>query len=199
MTWIGSSVRHASSGATSLRNGRLKAKKRPWSGCSQSIASKTTCPSRRRSKTTAAVSRCCGTRARTSRAISRGSRCRISVSPSRVLTIAPLLRMSVSGAGQLFEDRPREVVAAPGGERHLDAGLDGPCDRVAVRGRDPSPAVEDGAIYVKGEEANRQELATGKGEKDIVLAAIPFPCGRQLCREQRPSRTGRGAPRRSDA
>ena len=77
--------------------------------------------------------------------------------------------------GQLFEDRPREVVAAPGGERHLHAGLDGPCDRVAVRGRDPSPAVEDGAIYVKGEEANRQKLATGKGEKDIVLALSRFP------------------------
>ena len=70
--------------------------------------------------------------------------------------MAPLLRMSVSGRGQLFEDRPREVVAAPGRERHLDAGLDGPRDRVAVRRRDPSLAVEDGAVDVEGEEADRQ-------------------------------------------
>ena len=32
-----------------------------WRGCSQSIASKTTWPSRGRSKTTAALARCCGT------------------------------------------------------------------------------------------------------------------------------------------
>ncbi len=55
------------------------------------------------------------------RAISRGSRLRIRVCPSRVFTMAPLLRMSVSGAGKLFENRTREVVAPPGRQRDLDA------------------------------------------------------------------------------
>ena len=68
--------------------------------------------------------------------------------------MAPLLRMSVSGAGKLLEDRPREVVAAAGRERDLDAGVDRARNGVAVRRGNCAVAVEEGAVDVEGEEAD---------------------------------------------
>ena len=67
-----------------------------------------------------------GARASTSRAISRGSSCRISVSPSSRLHDRAVAEDERQRRGQLLEDRPREVVAAPGRQRDLDAGLDRP-------------------------------------------------------------------------
>ena len=70
------------------------------------------------------------------------------------MTIAPLLRMSVSGTGQLLEDRPRELVAAAGRERDLDAGVDRPRQRPPVDVGHPAATVEEGAVDVEGEEAD---------------------------------------------
>ena len=88
--------------------------------------------------------------------MSRGSRSRISVSPVCVFAIAPLLRMSVSGRGELLEDRTGEIVPAPGREDDFDPGIDRACDRSPIGRRDLAVAVENRAVDVEGKEPNRQ-------------------------------------------
>ena len=68
--------------------------------------------------------------------------------------MAPLLRMSVSGAGRLLEDRPRELVASSGGDRHLDARVNRAGDGGAVRVGNLSVAIENGAVEIERDQAN---------------------------------------------
>ncbi len=55
---------------------------------------------------------------------------------------------------QALENRPRELVAAPGRNRYLDASVDRAGDGGAVRVGNLSVAVEDGAVEVEGEQAD---------------------------------------------
>ncbi len=58
------------------------------------------------------------------------------------------------GTGERLEDRPREVVASSGRERHLDAGVERAGDGRAVRSREMSVAVEKGAVDIEGEQTD---------------------------------------------
>ncbi|MCK7521763.1 MAG: hypothetical protein MZV64_30805 [Ignavibacteriales bacterium] len=55
---------------------------------------------------------------------------------------------------ELVDDRPGEVEPPPRHERHLDAGVGGAADRVAVRRRHLPAAVEERAVDVQGDQSN---------------------------------------------
>ena len=105
------------------------------------------------------------------RAASRGSTCRSSVSPFLRLTTAPLLTISVSGIGSSSATGAREVKAAAGDERDLDAARRR-LDRARRDGRrQPSAAVQQRAVDVDGEEADHQgqdEGRTGRTGRERV-------------------------------
>ena len=104
----------------------------------------------------ATLSSRCRVSASTRRAASRDSTWRISVSPLLRFTTAPLLTMSVSGIGSSVDDRLREMKAAPGDQRDLDAARRRLDQRVTMRVGQPAAAVEQRAVDVDGEEADHR-------------------------------------------
>ena len=122
----GSSVRASSSGDCSLTNGRFASiEERGAADRSSRWPRRPPALPRGRSKMSAALARCSRARPSAARAAARRQQAphqRLAVDVA--LTIAPLLRMSVRGAGRLLEDRPGELVAPAGRNRHLDASVD---------------------------------------------------------------------------
>ena len=92
-----------------------------------------------------------------------------SVAPSMPRSTAPLLTMSEMDGGSVIGDRPGERIAAPGDQRHVNAGRDRGVNRVAILVRQPPVAVEQRAVNVDANQSNHGSFVSqrcGPAEAD---------------------------------
>ena len=158
MICTGSSVRASSSGDCSLtkRAIRLIEATVPADRSSRWIRTPPALPAGR-SKMRAALARCPGARPSAARAAcARQQPPHQRLAASLIVTLHDRAVAEDQGQRrrQPLENRPGELVAPPGRNRHLDAGVDGACNGREVCFGNLAVAVEDGTVEVKGDQTD---------------------------------------------